>query len=86
MALEKQESKTFSRFNRRLVNLRKASEAREIAIKQLAESLGVEIDLTPMPTPEEEYAMEQARMSSKRLLQSEEVKTYLRESEEDASQ
>jgi len=29
--------------------------------------------------------MEQARMSSKRLLQSEEVKTYLRESEEDAS-
>jgi hypothetical protein len=85
MALEKQVSKTFSRFNRRLVNLRNASEARERAIKQLAESLGVEIDLTRMPTPDEEYSMEQARMSSKRLLQSEEVKTYLRESEEDAS-
>ena len=83
MALEKQVSKTFSRFNRRLVNLRNASEARERAIKQLAESLGVEIDLTRMPTPEEVSKQEEEENAAQRLREDETVMALLRESDQD---
>ncbi len=86
MAFDKQAAKTFSRLKTRLSNLERASAAREGAIRRLAETLGVEVDLTRRLTPEEEYALELARTSSKRLLDSEEVKAYLREAQEDDAQ
>jgi hypothetical protein len=79
MPLDQQSAKTFSRLKIRLANLEKASEAREEAIKQLAERLGVEVDLTRMPTAIEEYEIEMAKMRSGHLLD------YLKESEQDGA-
>lgn len=83
MALDKQMARTWRRLKVRLANLEEACEARERTLRQLAERAGVELDLTRMPTPAEEYAEHMARMSSRHLLQSEEVQAYLRESEEE---
>lgn len=79
MALDEKEARTLRKLKLRLSNLEKASEARERTLEQLAQKLGVELDLTRMATPEEEYAAEEARKASKHLLESEEVQAYLRE-------
>ena len=69
MPLDQHSAKTFSHLKIRLANLEKASDAREKAIRRLAERLGVEVDLTRMPTEGEEYAMEMTRMRSAHLLE-----------------
>jgi len=83
MPLDKRMGKVWTRLKIRLANLERASEARERAIMQLAEELGVEVDLTPLPTPEEEYAAKMVGMSSKHLLRTREVQEFLREAGED---
>lgn len=83
MALDEKSTKTFRSLRIRLSNLEKACEARERALEQLAERLGIELDLTRVPTAGEEYAAEMAKTRSKHLLESEEVIAYLREPEED---
>jgi soluble P-type ATPase len=83
MALDQKETRTFRSLKQRLVNLERASHARERTLEQLAERLGVELDLTRVSTASEEYEAEMSRKASKHLLESEEVKAYLRESESD---
>jgi hypothetical protein len=84
--VEDNATRMFRRLKHRLVVLERASEARERAMKKMADELGAEIDLTRMPTAEEEYLAEMTRTTTKHLLASEEVQAYLRESREEESQ
>lgn len=77
MPLDKDSAKRFSRLKVRLANLERASVVREKAIEELAERMGVEVDLTRMPTAEQEYATELAKHRSRHMLE------YLEEAEQD---
>lgn len=83
MALNKKEARTWRALQLRLSKVEKASRRREKALERIAEKMGVEIDLTRLPTAEQDYAADLAGKSSKHLLDSEEVRAYLRESEEE---
>ncbi|MBN1288681.1 MAG: hypothetical protein JXA49_03485 [Actinobacteria bacterium] len=83
MALNKKELRTWRQLQLKVKKLEQASRAREKALKQVAEKLGVEIDLTRMPTAREKDAEELIIMSSKNLLRSKEVLEYLEEAEKE---
>lgn len=86
MAYDKQLEEKFRRFQKRILELEKAAEAQDRALKQLADEMGVEVELTRRRTPEEVSAQEQAKKSNKRLLEDKRIMALLRESEQDDAQ
>ena len=86
MAYDQQLDNKFKRFQNRILELEKAADAQDRALKQLAESLGVEIDLTRMPTPEDVSKQEQEENAAQRLREDRTVMALLRESEQDDAQ
>lgn len=83
MPYDKSLDQKFRRFQNRILELEKAAEAQDRAIKQLAEKLGVEVDLSRMSTTAEVSAREQAKQSAERSLEDEEILALLKESEKD---
>lgn len=81
MALTKRELRTWRELQLKVKKLEQASRVRERALKQLAEKMDVEIDLTRMPTASQKDAEELISMSTKSLLRSKEVLEYLEDSE-----
>lgn len=86
MAYDRQLDEKFRRFQNRILELEKAADAHDRALEQLAEKMGVELDLARMPAPEEVSAENQARKSGERLLEDKAVMALLQESEQDDAQ
>lgn len=86
MAYDVQLDIKFKRFQNRILELEKAADAQDRALKQLAEKIGVEIDLTRMPTPEEVSKQEHGENAAQRLREDEKVMALLRESDQDDAQ
>jgi hypothetical protein len=83
MAYDKQFDERMRRFQNRIIELEKASDAQDRALRQLAEKAGVEIDLTRIPTREEVSAREQAEKSGKRQADDRELLALLKESQQE---
>ncbi|MHB8896454.1 MAG: hypothetical protein ACYC99_14925 [Candidatus Geothermincolia bacterium] len=83
MAFDKQLEDKFKRIQKRILELEKAAEAHDRVCRQLADILGVEVDLTRMPTPGEVFAAEQSSKSTKSLLRDPEIQAFLDESKQE---
>lgn len=70
----------FRYFKARIIEMEKAAAAQERVIKQLAEKLGIEVDLTP--APEEKRAGDHMK-SAGNLLHDEDIMALLEESQQD---
>ncbi len=73
MAYDKQLETKFRHFKKRILDLEKASEAQDRALRQIADKLGIEIDLTPGPTAEEGSTREQETDPARRLAEDREL-------------
>jgi hypothetical protein len=85
MAYDKQLDIKFRHFKNRILELEKAAEAQDRALKQLAEKIGIQVDLSRALTPEEESEQEREQTSSRRLQEDREVIALLEESNRDES-
>jgi predicted nuclease with RNAse H fold len=86
MPYDKQLDLKFRHFQSRILELEKAAEAQDRAIMQLAEKMGVEVDLTHVPTTKEVSAQKQTKKSVDRALEDKEILALLKESEQDDAQ
>lgn len=80
MPYDKQLEDKFRFFKARIIDLEKASAAQDRAIKQLAEKMGIEVDLTLKP---EEAQTKDHLKSAGDLLHDKDIINLLRESQQD---
>lgn len=83
MPYDKQLELKFRRFQSRILELEKAAEAQDRAIKQLAEKLGVEVDLAHGATAQEASAKQPNTPATERPLDGDEILEMLKQSERD---
>lgn len=86
MTLDKQTAMKFEKMKSQILELEKRLAAHELAMRELADRLDVEIDLTPVETEAEKFSKQRLERSSKALLASDEVKAYLEEAQREREQ
>ncbi len=85
MAYDKQLDIKFRHFKNRILELEKAAEAQDRALRQLAEKVGIEIDLERALTREETADLEREETSTHRVREDREIIALLEESNRDES-